>query len=165
MSQDHETRAVIALFETFVEGWNSADGERLASAFATDADFTAVNGLRVQGRDLIAEGHNELFRTVFRGVTLACEATRVRFLRPDTAVVEADVTYPNGILPGVTRALVQYVALRGGGAWEIAVFRTMIPFERPVAGPVEERVRAAMSHPPHVHGDLPARPTKVRSPA
>ncbi|HLZ84717.1 MAG TPA: SgcJ/EcaC family oxidoreductase [Caulobacteraceae bacterium] len=142
---NNEARAVAALIDAFVDGWNAADGAKLASVFATDADFTAVNGLRVHGRDLIGEGHDELFRTLFRGVTLASKVVAVRFLTADIAVVEADLSYPNGILPGVTRALAHYVAQRSDAGWKIAVFRNMIPFERPVAGPVEERVRAEMA--------------------
>jgi uncharacterized protein (TIGR02246 family) len=146
MDQNNETAAVTALIDTFVDGWNGADGSKLASAFAEDADFTAVNGLRARGRTLIGAGHDELLRTIFRGVTLASKVVSVRILAADIAVVEAELSYPGrAILPGVTRALAQYVAQRSAHGWEIAVFRNMIPFERPVAGPVEERVRADMA--------------------
>ena len=139
-------RAAADLIGSFVEGWNAADGAKLARAFAEDADFTAVNGLRVQGRELIGEGHDELFRTLFRGVTLAARVLSVRVVAPDVAVVEAELSYPDKhVLPGVTRALAQYVAKRSGDRWEILVFRNMIPFERPVAGPVEQRVRQQMA--------------------
>ena len=134
------------LIRDFVDGWNAADGARLAQPFAETADFTAVNGLRVKGRDLIGAGHDELLSTLFHGVTLAASVVSVRFLSPDIAVVEAEFTYPGkAILPGVTRALAQYVATRSDKGWEIAVFRNMIPFERPVAGPVEIAVRQQMA--------------------
>ena len=146
MQQESDRAAAAALIGTFVEGWNAADGARLAKAFADDADFTAVNGLRVHGAALIGEGHDELLRTMFRGVTLAAQVLSVRLLSPDLAVVEAEFTYPGkDILPGVTRALAQYVAMRSQDRWEIVVFRNMIPFERPVAGPVEVRVREDMA--------------------
>ncbi|HEV2595546.1 MAG TPA: SgcJ/EcaC family oxidoreductase [Sphingomicrobium sp.] len=128
--------------QTFAAAWNVADAEKLASVFAEDADFTAVNGLRVSGRDLIGTGHAELFRTIFRGTTLAVEVLAVRMLAPGVAAVEAQFTYPNGILPGVTRSIAHYVARENStGSWEIIIFRNMIPFERPVAGPVEEEIR------------------------
>jgi uncharacterized protein (TIGR02246 family) len=145
MEQDKDARAVEALIGRFAEGWNAADAVVLASVFAEDADFTAVNGLCIHGRDLIRDGHDELFRTIFRGVRLAARPLSVRFLSPGIAVVEAEFSYPGGmILPGVIRALAQYVAVRSGAAWEIAVFRNMVPFERPVAGPVELNARARM---------------------
>ena len=142
MQNNKDATAVAGLIATFAAGWNKADGAMLAAAFAEDADFTAVNGLRVHGRDLIGEGHDELLSTIFRGVVLAANVLSVRFLRPDIAVAEADLTYPKGMALGVNRALAQYVAVRSGERWEIAVFRNMIPFERPMAGPVEQRVRA-----------------------
>jgi uncharacterized protein (TIGR02246 family) len=150
MQYDLDRAAAAALIDTFVAGWNAADGARLASAFAQDADFTAVNGLRVRGRSLIGEGHDELFRTIFRDVTLASQVLSVRSLTPDVVAVEAELSYPTrDILPGVTRALAQYVATRSpapsGDRWEIVIFRNMIPFERPVAGPVERRVREEMA--------------------
>ena len=131
---------------TFVAAWNEADGEKLASVFAEDADFTAVNGLRVSGRDVIGKAHNELFRTIFRGTTLAVEIKGVRVLAPGLAAVEAEFTYPNGILPGVTRALAHYIARETPCRnWEIIIFRNMVPFERPVAGAVERTIRAEMA--------------------
>jgi uncharacterized protein (TIGR02246 family) len=130
--------------KTFAAAWNAADAEKLASVFAEDADFTAINGLRASGRDRICEGHAELFRTIFRGTTLAVEVLAVRPLAPGLAAVEAQFTFPNGILPGVTRSIAHYIAReKSAGTWEIIVFRNMIPFERPVAGPIEEEIRRA----------------------
>lgn len=131
--------------EIFVNSWNTADAKQLASVFAEDADFTAVNGLRAHGRESIGKGHEELFRTLFRGTKLAVEVIAVRALANELAAVEAEFTYPNGILPGVTRALASYVARNRQGRWEIVIFRNMIPFERPVAGPVERELRQRMS--------------------
>ena len=92
MQDDADLPPAAALIRTFVDGWNASDGAQLAKAFAGDADFTAVNGLRVRGAALIGEGHDELFRTIFRGVTLAAQVLSVRLLSPDVAVVEAKFT-------------------------------------------------------------------------
>ena len=140
-----EALGATAPIETFAAAWNEADAARLASVFAEDADFTAVNGLRVRGRELIGRGHDELFRTLFRGTTIAAEVISVRVLGSGLVAVEAELTYPHGILPGVTRSLVSYVAREMGAGWEIVVFRNMIPFERPVSGPVELEVRRQMA--------------------
>lgn len=35
------------------------------------------------------------------------------------------------------RALPAFIALKENGVWSIAIFRNMIPFERPPAGPLE----------------------------
>jgi hypothetical protein len=36
-----------------------------------------------------------------------------------------------------------YVATKDGDTWSIAVFRNMVPFVRPAAGPVERSLEAA----------------------
>ena len=133
------------LATAFAAAWNSYDAARLASLFAEDADFTAVNGLRAHGREIIRKGHDELFRTVFKGTQLNAEIISVRALAPDLAAVEAEFTYPKGILPGVTRALASYIAKKTENQWQIVIFRNMIPFERPVAGPVELELREQMA--------------------
>ena len=145
--QDGSDRAAVeALIQRFAAGWNAANGAKLAEAFAEDADFTAVNGLRAHGRRLIGEGHDELFRTLFQGVEIAARILSVRQLTSDVAVAEAELTYPGkAILPGVDRALAQYVAMRSPDGWEIVVFRNMAPLQRPVAGPVELQARQQMA--------------------
>jgi uncharacterized protein (TIGR02246 family) len=130
------------LIDTFVQGWNAGSGERLARAFAPDADFTNVMGLRAHGREVIAQGHNEILATVFRGTRLEAAINQVRYLRPDVAAVDVILTLrgadglPVAMLPA-GQSSAGLVATRDGGSWAIAVFRNMIPFTRPAAGPVE----------------------------
>jgi uncharacterized protein (TIGR02246 family) len=130
------------LIDTFVEGWNAGSGGRLAGAFAADADFTNVMGLRAHGRDVIAGGHDEILAAVFRGTRLEAAINQVRYLRPDVAAVDVTLTLrgadgrPVAMLPA-GQSSAGFVATRDGGTWSIAVFRNMIPFARPAAGPVE----------------------------
>ena len=130
------------LVDTFVQGWNTGSGERLARAFAVDADFTNVIGLRAHGRDLIARGHDEILATVFRGTRLGAAINQIRGLRPDVAVVDVTLTLrgadgqPLAMFPA-GQSSAGLVATRESGTWAIAVFRNMIPFTRPAAGPVE----------------------------
>jgi uncharacterized protein (TIGR02246 family) len=136
------------LVDTFVQGWNAASGESLARAFAADADFTNVMGLRAHGRDLIARGHDEILATVFRGTRLAAAITQIRYLRPDVAVVDATLTLrgadgaPLAMLPA-GQSSAGLVVTREGGTWAIAVMRNMIPFARPAAGAVERSLEAS----------------------
>jgi len=137
---NHEAE-LSGLIETFVAGWNAGSGERLASAFAADADFTNVMGLHARGRDVIARGHDEILATVFRGTRLEAAINQIRYLRPDVAAMDVTLTLrgadgqPFAMLPGGSSAGV--VATRDSATWAIAVFRNMIPFVRPAAGPVE----------------------------
>ncbi len=136
---------IAALLDTFVEGWNAASGTALARAFAPDADFTNVMGLRARGRETIAHGHDEVLATVFRGTRMAASVERIRVLRPDVAVVEASLALRAAdggpfVGPGESRAT--FVATREAEGWTIASFVNMIPFTRPAAGPVERSLAA-----------------------
>jgi len=140
--------SVRRLVDIFAEGWNAARGETLAQAFAPDADFTNVMGLHAKGRDLIARGHDEILATVFRNTRVTPTVDRVRFLRSDVAVLDATftLTHLDGRLfemgpAGHSKA--ELVATKEQGTWSIAVFRNMIPFVRPLAGPLERSIANA----------------------
>jgi uncharacterized protein (TIGR02246 family) len=132
--------AIRALLDQFIEGWNEASGARLARPFAPDAEFINIMGLRVHGRDLIARGHDELFETVFFGTRLSGGVETVRFLRSDVAYADGIFNLQNSDgTPHhmLERALPAFIAVKEGGAWSIVIFRNMIPFQRPSAGPLE----------------------------
>jgi uncharacterized protein (TIGR02246 family) len=142
MTNLNDDVALRGLVDTFVQGWNAASGAALAEAFAVDADFINVMGLRARGRDVIARGHDEILSTVFRGTHLTAAVESVRFLRPDVGTVGATLTMsqadgqPHPLLPkGGSKA--SFVATKEHGTWLIAAFCNLIPFARPIAGPVE----------------------------
>ena len=145
MTDRNDENAVRALVAAFEDGWNAADGHACAHPFAENADFTAVNGIRARGRDLIARGHTEILATVFRGTRLAATVNDVTFLRPDVAV--ADVTLrltartEIAWLPKYTSCGI--VATKDDGLWSIAVFRNLVPFGRPEAGPLDRELLEA----------------------
>jgi len=149
MTQRDDEAAIHGLVEAFVGGWNAADGAACAAPFASDADFVAITGLKARGRDLIARGHAEILSTVFKGTRLSATVESIRFVRPDVAV--ADVTfrlqYPDGRpfmpghYPGYSSAGI--VAAKDEGTWSIIAFRNMVPFERPMAGPLERSMMEA----------------------
>lgn len=150
MTHFEDENAIRALVATFVAGWNSGDGQLCARPFAEDADFTAVGGQRVKGRELIGRGHDEILSTVFRGTRTSGAVNDIRFLTAEVAV--ADVTFriqPMPDKPWMPRySSCGIVVTKNGGDWTIAVFRNMVPFDRPVAGPLDRELlevgRAAM---------------------
>jgi len=140
MADSSDEKAIRALFDQFIEGWNEASGARLARPFAPDAEFINIMGLRARGRDIIARGHDELFETVFFGTRLSGGVETVRFLSPEIAYADGVLNLQNsdGSPHDMTeRALPAFIAVREDGAWSIVIFRNMIPFQRPSAGPLE----------------------------
>jgi uncharacterized protein (TIGR02246 family) len=142
MSVSQDKQALEALVATFVAGWNAGSGEICGRPFRADADFTAVNGLRAKGREQIARGHDEILSTVFRGTRNSAAVNDITFLRPDVA--SADVTFriqwmaDKPWLPPLSSCGI--IATKDNGQWSIAVFRNMVPFERPVAGPLDREL-------------------------
>jgi conserved hypothetical protein len=145
MASYDDEMEIRGLVDAFTEGWNAQDGAACARPFAADADFTAVTGLKARGREMIAQGHREILATVFRGTRLSGQVNDIRFVRPDVAV--ADVTFrvrgrDGEPLFGVERTSAGMVVANDGSAWSILVFRNMVPFDRPAAGPLETELLA-----------------------
>ena len=134
--------AIRGLVDAFTEGWNAHDGKACARPFAPDADFTNIMGLRAHGRDLIARGHDEILSTIFRTARISSTVESIRFIRPDVAV--ADVAFSmkseGGGPFGLVQSLAGLVATKEGDSWSIVVFRNMVPFQRPTAGPIEQSI-------------------------
>ena len=142
MKTTNDETAIRGLVDAFVNAWNAGDGEACGRPFAEDADFTAIHGLKVHGRETIARGHTEILATIYQGTRLEATVESIRFLRPDVAV--ADVTTAAHNFPfGLRRTLLLLVATKENDAWSIAVFRNMVPYERPLAGPVERELMSA----------------------
>jgi len=123
---DQDEKAIEALFDIQGEGWARADGELFASAFADDADFINITATALRGKDEIARHHTQLWATVYKGATITPGAMRIRFMRPDVALIEREVTLRMGEIKRRAHALV--VAARNDGRWEIEALHNMLPF-------------------------------------
>jgi uncharacterized protein (TIGR02246 family) len=112
-------RAVVAAVEA---AWNAHDGAAFAAPFAADADYVVVNGMYVKGREAIAQGHTQIFTTVYKESRNAATVKGVRFLRPDVAVVH--IEWNLEVRPGAdkARAMNTMVMTKEGGRWSIAAF-------------------------------------------
>lgn len=136
------------LVDAFVEGWNAGDGEACARPFAEDAEFVAVTGLKAYGRDLIARGHAEILSSVFRGTRLSATVESIRFIRPDVAIMDVTMrlayadgrSFMPGQYPGYSSA--GLVVAKDSGRWAVVAFRNLVPFGRPLAGPLEQSLVA-----------------------
>ena len=143
MDRKQEEAALTALLDAFVEGWNAGDGEACARPFAADADFVAVTGLHVHGRELIAAGHKEILATVFRGVQMRQTVNSIRFLRPDVAALDVTLGFVGEGPFGIPETSLGVVASKDEGTWLIVLFRNLVPFERPLGGLLERELIAS----------------------
>jgi uncharacterized protein (TIGR02246 family) len=145
MTQTQDEQAIRGLVAAFVDGWNAGDGAACARPFAANADFTAVTGARARGRNLIADGHAEILSTVFRGTVLTATVNDITFLRKDVAA--ADVTFRIAPVPDKPwlppYSSCGLVATKEHGAWSIVLFRNLVPYGRPTAGPLDRKLMDA----------------------
>src|ERR1700685_3824238 len=122
----YKTAINAALTYRFVAGWNDHDAHVFASAFAEDADFTNDRGQSAVGRYLIEQFHAQVFQKMFSKSHLSTEVKKIRFLKPDVAVVDVrwemtDSVTVDGIPVPYRTGLLALVFTTSGGPWFITV--------------------------------------------
>ncbi len=119
--------AIRGIVDQFAASWNRHDPEALAALFADDADFVNVIGLWWRGRAEIAERMRGNHATIFRESRLTPDQTRVRFLRPDVALVHTtwelagQRTRDGRAVPPRT-GIATFVLAKRDGTWSISAF-------------------------------------------
>jgi uncharacterized protein (TIGR02246 family) len=129
--QTADEKAITAVItDRFVAGWNTHDAHVLASAFAPDADFTNVRGVGASGRENIEHFHAQAFQRMFMQSHLTAEVKKIRFLKPDVAVVDVrwemtGALSPDGTALPVRSGLLDLVFVSSSGSWLIAVMHNV----------------------------------------
>jgi uncharacterized protein (TIGR02246 family) len=116
--------------DRFLAGWNAHDAHLFASAFAPDADFTNVRGMSASGRENIEQFHAQAFQKMFMQSHQTAEVKKVRFLKPDVAIVDVrwemtGALTPDGVSRPVRTGLLDLVFTSSSGSWLIAVMHNV----------------------------------------
>lgn len=126
---DSESGRVVAEIVGDLErAWNAADGAGFARPFAEDADFVNIRGEHMRTRAVIAQGHQGIFDTIYKGSTVRYEVAQVRAPAPGVllAHVKAVLNAPTGPLAGVHASLITLVLARHPEAWRIAALHNTL---------------------------------------
>ncbi len=102
--------------------------------FTEDVSFTNIFGTVRFGREEFIERHKEIAQTFFKGTAAKSSITKLRFVRPDVAVVDVagelsgfQKVYPG--LPvgkdGILRNKLLLVLVKENGAWWITEFHNV----------------------------------------
>jgi|SRR5262245_62938563 len=126
MTTTSAEHAVTALLDTIAEAWEAGDGDRFASVFTDDADFVNIRALALRGRKEIAEHHNMLFSTIYKGTSIRSEDTRIRLIHPGVATIEQFAIVQ--IEGEERRAHMLAVAVETPEGWALQALHNMIPF-------------------------------------
>jgi uncharacterized protein (TIGR02246 family) len=120
-----QLEAIVARLEA---AWNAGDGGAWGASFATDADFVTIRAEHMRGREAIARGHSEIFRTIYAGSSNHFTVESARLVRPDVALihVRAILDAPTGPLAGRHTATFSIVCVRTPNGWQIAAFHNTL---------------------------------------
>lgn len=116
--------AVRALGDNFAKAFVEKNAELRASLFAEDGTFVTPVGDFLQGRAKMVKDFGSEAQAVNRSTQAAFSNYRVRFIKPDVAVVDAVLTLhsvngPDGTVIPVIPVNFFYVAARHGDRWLI----------------------------------------------
>jgi len=108
--------------------WNAADGAAFAQQFAEDADFVNIRADHFHTREVIAQGHQSIFDTIYKGSVVRYQVDTVREISPQVllAHVKAILKVPTGPLAGEYDALYSLVLVPKGTDWHIASFHNTL---------------------------------------
>lgn len=106
------------------DAWNAGDAVRFAAPFAPDAEQVNIFGTRLMGRSEIADRHEIVFDTIFRGSTNVLRILDARYAAAGVALVRIDstVSIPHGPMQGELHTIASLVLRQASGAWEILLF-------------------------------------------
>jgi uncharacterized protein (TIGR02246 family) len=114
----------------FIAAWNKHDAKAFSMVFAEDADYTNVRGTGAHGRTEIEKAHAPAFATRFKDTHQTITDTKIRFIAPDVAAVDArwEMTGAKGSdsqdIP-LRKGLLNFVMTRTSGQWFITVMHNM----------------------------------------
>jgi uncharacterized protein (TIGR02246 family) len=123
--QAQDEAAVRALGDTFAKAFVQKNAELRASLFAENGTFVTPVGDYLQGRVAMVKDFGPEAQQAVNGSTQAAFSNyRVRFIKPDVAVVDAlltvhNVNGPDGTIIPVIPINFFYVAARHGDKWQI----------------------------------------------
>jgi len=116
-----DERALHSMVYQLEAAWNSADGAAFAALFAEDADFIHILGGYYAGRPAIESGHRMIFGTIYKGSTVRYSVEKIRFVRPDVAIVylRQYLRFHEGGAASDLEARPTIIAERRDGKWQI----------------------------------------------
>lgn len=130
-ADDGQIQAIVA---EQVKAWNTGDAVTFSKSFAPEGSFTNIRGTVFYGHKTFEDRHKEIFTGFFKGSKLAMTITRIRFVRPDVAIVDlaTEVSNLSGAPPGVKlnaegriATRLQQVFVRDQGTWRVESYHNV----------------------------------------
>lgn len=126
-----QIRAIVA---EQVTAWNAGDAVAFSKSFAENGSFTNIRGTVFYGHKAFEDRHREIFAGFFKDSKLAMSITRIRFVRPDVAIVDLATELSNlsgappGIRPNAAGRIdtrLQQVFVKENGVWLVESYHNV----------------------------------------
>ena len=130
-SDEEQIRQVVHDQET---AWNRGNAKDYAAHFQKEGAFTNVVGVTYETRDVFEARVARIFATIFNGSKLSNTVRKIRFVRPDVAIVSitTEISGLKGLPPGVKasadgklRTNKLEVLVKENGQWWVAAFHNL----------------------------------------
>jgi len=114
----------------FTDAWNKHDAKAFSNVFSEDADFTNVRGTSAHGRSEVEKFHAPRFITTFKDSYQKITQSKIRFIKPDVAAVDAwwemtGMKNPEGQDMPARRGLLNFIITKNSNTWLITVMHNM----------------------------------------
>jgi uncharacterized protein (TIGR02246 family) len=126
-----DEEAIRKIVAEMTDGFNRHDANAAARMYAADADFVTVRGDAAAGSEEIERKLAAIFDTRAKAAVLTTLEVRVRFIRPDVALVHvanelSGLVSAEGEKLPAHRELSIRVFAKDGGTWRVAAFHNTI---------------------------------------
>ena len=111
--------------------WAAGDAGAFGAVFADDVVFVNILGQEQVGRRDVAEYHEAVFATVYRGTHLELGEPSLDEIAPGMVLARVEAWVVGDGFRRATHAMM--LIMRDGHSWTIRAFHNMVPFQ-PVAG-------------------------------
>ncbi len=123
--QSEDEKAIRQIVKDIHDAWAEGNGEKYASYFTEDIDFTVWNGMYYNGRKANAKNHQMIFDTFYKGTNIKTEIRKIRFLTDDVASVhlQSKMFRAGKRVDGVPEVVPLMILQKTDGKWKGAVFQ------------------------------------------
>lgn len=124
-SSPNEEQAIRAVLARFFEGWNTHDADKMVSAYAEDIDHIDVFGEWHKGRETMRNELARLHAGPLQNSQKKFVIEKIRFLKPDVAIVQVSNESQTGTNLGT------YVLEKQKEGWRTVSFTNVAPHDPP----------------------------------
>jgi uncharacterized protein (TIGR02246 family) len=120
--------AIRTLLQNYIDAWNRADAEGIASQFVADGDLVAPDGIRASGHAAIRAFYAAAFQRGYSGSRAGISVAALRVIRREVIIVDGawfieNARTPAGAVAPREEGVATLVAVKAPGGWRVSAVR------------------------------------------